>query len=267
MVGTGRGAQLGILIKGPEVLESTRTIDTVVLDKTGTVTTGRMTLHDVIVADGEDRARCSASPGALENASEHPIAAGHRRRGPRRGLARCHPSRTSATPKASACRASSTAMPSWSAARRSSPTGRCTWRDLAGPKGEAEAQGRTPVVVGWDGAVRGVLVVADTIKESSAEAVRQIRELGLRPGPPHRRQRARCPRRRRSGRHRRGPRRGAAGRQGRRHPHAAGAGPHRRDGRRRGQRRRRAGAVRPRPGNGHRHRRRDRGGRPDPRTR
>jgi Cu+-exporting ATPase len=74
MVGTGRGAQLGILIKGPEVLESTRTIDTVVLDKTGTVTTGRMTLHAVIVAEGEDRATVLRIAGALEDASEHPIA-------------------------------------------------------------------------------------------------------------------------------------------------------------------------------------------------
>src|SRR5690349_12405364 len=74
MVGTGRGAQLGILIKGPEVLESTRKVDTVVLDKTGTVTTGRMTLTDVIVADGENADEVLRMAGALEDASEHPIA-------------------------------------------------------------------------------------------------------------------------------------------------------------------------------------------------
>ncbi len=74
MVGTGRGAQLGILIKGPEVLESAKGVDTVVLDKTGTVTTGRMTLHDVVVGDGEDRTEVLRMAGALEGASEHPIA-------------------------------------------------------------------------------------------------------------------------------------------------------------------------------------------------
>ena len=74
MVGTGRGAQLGLLIKGPEVLESTRKVDTVVLDKTGTVTTGKMALVEVAVADGVDRGEVLRLVGALENASEHPIA-------------------------------------------------------------------------------------------------------------------------------------------------------------------------------------------------
>ena len=108
MVGTGRGAQLGILIKGPEVLESTRRVDTVVLDKTGTVTTGRMSLVEVTVADGVDRDEALRLVGALEDASEHPIAQAIAAR--RRGrAARCRRSRASPTARASASRASSTA--------------------------------------------------------------------------------------------------------------------------------------------------------------
>ncbi len=218
MVGTGRGAQLGILIKGPEVLESTRTIDTVVLDKTGTVTTGRMTLHDVIVAEGEDRATVLRIAGALEDASEHPIA---------RAIADAARAELGELPAVEGFSNTEGLGVQGVVEGRAVVVGReaflADWSqhlgDLAGPKGEAEAQGRTPVVVGWDGAVRGVLVVADTIKESSAEAVRQIRELGLRPvlltGDNER-----CrPRRGCGGRHRRGPRRGATRRQGRRHPH------------------------------------------------
>ena len=180
MVGTGRGAQLGILIKGPEVLESTRTIDTVVLDKTGTVTTGRMTLHDVIVADGEDRATVLRIAGALEDASEHPIA---------RAIADAARAELGTLPTVEGFTNTEGLGVQGVVEGRAVVVGReaflADWSthlgELAGPKGAAEAQGRTPVVVGWDGVVRGVLVVADTIKESSAEAVRQLRELGLRP--------------------------------------------------------------------------------------
>jgi Cu+-exporting ATPase len=180
MVGTGRGAQLGILIKGPEVLESTRTIDTVVLDKTGTVTTGRMTLQDVIVAEGEDRATVLRLAGALEDASEHPIA---------RAIADAARAEVGELPTVEGFSNTAGLGVQGVVDGHAVLVGReaflADWSqqlgDLADPKHEAEAQGRTPVVVGWDGAVRGVLVVADTIKESSAEAVRQIRELGLRP--------------------------------------------------------------------------------------
>lgn len=180
MVGTGRGAQLGILIKGPEVLESTRTIDTVVLDKTGTVTTGRMTLHEVVVAEGEDRATVLRIAGALEDASEHPIAraiadAGRSEHGllpPVEGFSNTEGLGVQGVVEGHAVVVGREAfLADWS-----QPLG-----DLSGAKDEAEALGRTPVVVGWDGAVRGILVVADTIKESSAEAVRQLRDLGLRP--------------------------------------------------------------------------------------
>ncbi len=180
MVGTGRGAQLGILIKGPEVLESTRAIDTVVLDKTGTVTTGRMTLHDVIVAEGEDRATVLRIAGALEDASEHPIA---------RAIADAARSEVGSLPPVEGFSNTEGLGVQGVVEGRAVVIGReaflADWSQplggLAGPKEDAEAQGRTPVVVGWDGAVRGVLVVADTIKESSAEAVRQLRDLGLRP--------------------------------------------------------------------------------------
>ncbi|KQV77083.1 carbonate dehydratase [Aeromicrobium sp. Root344] len=181
MVGTGRGAQLGILIKGPEVLESTRAIDTVVLDKTGTVTSGRMTLHDVIVAEGEDRAEVLRIAGALEDASEHPIA---------RAIAEAARREVGSLPAVEGFSNTEGLGVQGVVEGHAVVVGReaflADWSqhlttDLVGPKADAESQGRTPVVVGWDGAVRGVLVVADTIKESSAEAVRQIRELGLRP--------------------------------------------------------------------------------------
>ncbi len=181
MVGTGRGAQLGILIKGPEVLESTQRVDTVVLDKTGTVTTGQMTLVDVVAAPGEDADEVLRLAGALEDASEHPIAqaiaAGARER-----VGSLPPSRTSRTSRASACRASSTDTPCWSAVRDCWPSGRSTCRlALEQALADAQATGGTAVAVGWDGAARGIVVVADAVKPTSAEAIAQLRGLGLRP--------------------------------------------------------------------------------------
>ena len=124
LVGTGRGAQLGILIKGPEVLESTRQVDTVVLDKTGTVTTGRMSLVGVAVAGGVDEAEALRLVGALEAASEHPIGRAVAEAAAERHRAPAPPSRASPTAPASAWRAWSTAT-RWSrAALACSPTGR-----------------------------------------------------------------------------------------------------------------------------------------------
>ena len=182
MVGTGRGAQLGILIKGPQVLESTQRVDTIVLDKTGTITTGRMSVAGVHPGAPESSDELLRLAGALEDASEHPIAQAI----------------------ATAARASGVPLPSveefvnhdgrgvtgvvdghavlvgrrsWLAQEWSLPAP----SSLATVAEEAEAQGTTPVWVAWDGVVRGVIVVADTIKDTSAAAIAQFRELGLRP--------------------------------------------------------------------------------------
>jgi Cu+-exporting ATPase len=180
MVGTGRGAQLGILIKGPEVLESTRRVDTVVLDKTGTVTTGRMTLLDVVPAAAEDAGRVLRLAGALEAASEHPIAQAVARAAaqedalpPVEGFANVEGMGVTGTVEGSDVVVGRR--------RLLTERGLPLPAELEQAATDAEAAGRTAVVVGWDGAARGVLVVADAVKPTSAEAVRQLRDLGLTP--------------------------------------------------------------------------------------
>ncbi|MEE2039625.1 heavy metal translocating P-type ATPase [Nocardiopsis sp. CT-R113] len=181
MVGTGRGAQLGILIKGPEVLENTRRVDTVVLDKTGTVTTGRMALTGVAVTEGEDEEEVLRLAGALENASEHPIA---------RAVASGAAARVGALPVPEDFANIEGLGVQGVVDGRAVLVGRVAlleeWSqalpaDLSRALEAARAEGRTAVAVGWDGRARGVLVVADTVKPTSAEAVRQFRELGLTP--------------------------------------------------------------------------------------
>jgi Cu+-exporting ATPase len=181
LVGTGRGAQLGILIKGPEVLESTRRVDTVVLDKTGTVTTGQMALAEVVTAGGTDRAQALALAGALEHASEHPIAqaiasAGQRELGglgnvadfvSHQGLGvegRVEGNHVVAGRPSLLLERGIPLTPALDEARRA-----------------AEASGRTAIAVAWGGAPRAVLVVADTLKDTSAEAIERLKALGLRP--------------------------------------------------------------------------------------
>jgi P-type Cu+ transporter len=181
LVGTGRGAQLGLLIKGPEILESTRAVDTIVLDKTGTVTTGRMSLVDVAVARGEEREQVLALAGAVEDASEHPIAQAI----------------------AAAARAELGILPALDGFANHAGLGvegvvlehgvqigraafMAEWSleipaELREALAAAEARGGTAIVVAWDGAVRGALVVADTVKPTSAKAVASLKELGLRP--------------------------------------------------------------------------------------
>ncbi|MEV6541689.1 heavy metal translocating P-type ATPase [Streptomyces sp. NPDC051665] len=175
MVGTGRGAQLGILIKGPEVLESTRRVDTVVLDKTGTITTGRMTLQEVYVADGIDELELLRLAGALEHASEHPVA---------RAVAAGAEERVGPLPPAEHFENVPGRGVRGRVEGREVAVGRLfdeLPEELARARSEAESGGRTAVVVGWDGAARGVVAVADAVKETSADAVRQLRALGLTP--------------------------------------------------------------------------------------
>jgi P-type Cu+ transporter len=176
MVGTGRGAQLGILIKGPEVLESTRRIDTIVLDKTGTVTTGTMTLLDVITANGEQPDEVLRLAGALEDSSEHPIA---------KAIATAARDKLGDLPSVVDFKSLEGLGVQGVVDGHSVVVGRRRLLDLpdelAKAMREAESEGRTAVVVGWDGTARGVLVVADTVKPTSAEAVRRLRALGLTP--------------------------------------------------------------------------------------
>ncbi|MFD7416774.1 heavy metal translocating P-type ATPase [Kitasatospora purpeofusca] len=181
MVGTGRGAQLGILIKGPEVLENTRRVDTVVLDKTGTVTTGRMTLLAVRTADGTTEDEALRLAGALEHASEHPIAA---------AIATAAAERLGTLPAVEDFEN----LPGLGvqgvvdghavvAGRETLLTERALPlpAPLAEAKRAAEAAGRTAVAVGWDGAARAVLEIADAVRPTSARAVADLRALGLRP--------------------------------------------------------------------------------------
>ncbi|SDF34138.1 Cu+-exporting ATPase [Cellulosimicrobium cellulans] len=181
LVGTGRGAQMGVLIKGPEVLESTRSVDTVVLDKTGTVTTGVMTLTDVVTGTGTDRAELLRLAGALEDASEHPVA---------RAIARGAAQEVGPLPVPTEFTNVEGKGVQGVVDGHAVLVGResllAEWaqhlpRELTDAKARAEEQGGTAVVVGWDGEARGILVVADAVKPTSAEAIRQLRALGLTP--------------------------------------------------------------------------------------
>ncbi len=181
LVGTGRGAQLGLLIKGPEVLEATRRIDTVVLDKTGTVTTGEMAVVGAYLADGADEGEVLRLAGAVEDASEHPvaqaIAARAKREAPRlqavadfashsglgvQGVVDGH-----AVIVGRASFLADRAMPL--------PT------ELESARREAEGLGQTAIAAGWDGELRALFVVSDTVNPASAVAVDQLVGLGLRP--------------------------------------------------------------------------------------
>jgi len=181
LVGTGRGAQLGLLIKGPEILESTRRVDTIVLDKTGTVTTGRMSLVEVIAADDTGRDELLRIAGALEDASEHPIAQAIA------GAARQELGRLPAV-EAFANRdgLGVEGMVDGHGVQVGRPTLVAEW-GLAIPdrldaaRRNAEQRGETAVVAAWDGAVRGVFVIADTLKPTSPAAIEALRRLGLRP--------------------------------------------------------------------------------------
>lgn len=182
LVGTGRGAQLGIFIKGPQVLESTRRIDTVLLDKTGTITTGMMTLVDVLPAAGEDADDVLRRAAAVEDASEHPVATaiaagGRQKLGELPPVVGFRSARGLGVQGEVTGAAVLVGRPAWVAEQRSAPLPGA----LASAAAEREARGHTVVAVAWDGEVRGLLSVADTVKPSSAEAVRMLRGLGLTP--------------------------------------------------------------------------------------
>jgi Cu+-exporting ATPase len=181
MVGTGRGAQLGILIKGPEVLESTRTVDTVVLDKTGTVTTGEMTVHEVAPVPGTTTEEVLRLVGAVEDASEHPIA---------RAIAAAARARAGALPAVEQFASAQGLGVQGVVEGHAVVAGRAQfvadWGLTVPPRIDAviraaAERGQTAVLAGWDGVLRGAIVVADTIKPTSPEAVRGLRALGLRP--------------------------------------------------------------------------------------
>jgi P-type Cu+ transporter len=185
LVGTGRAAQLGVLIKGPEVLESTRRVDTIVLDKTGTVTTGKMTLVEVITAPDTDRATLLRYAGALEDASEHPVA---------QAIAKAATAELGSLPAPdgfanvegkgvqgivdghSVVVGRESLLADW--AQHLDPT---LSPALSKAKVRVESEGKTAVAVGWDGSARGILVIADTVRPTSAEAIRQFKRLGLTP--------------------------------------------------------------------------------------
>jgi P-type Cu+ transporter len=181
LVGTGRGAQLGLLIKGPEILESTRKVDTVVLDKTGTVTTGTMSLVDVTTLPDVRRDDALRVAGAVEDASEHPIG---------QAIARAAREQLGTLPPVEGFTNREGLGVEGIVERRGVQVGRpslMAQRSLRVPaeldaaRRRAEAQGRTAIMAAWDGEVRGVLVVADAVKPTSAQAVRSLRALGLRP--------------------------------------------------------------------------------------
>ncbi|MCI2267162.1 heavy metal translocating P-type ATPase [Sediminivirga luteola] len=181
LVGTGRGAQLGILIKGPEVLESTRRTNTVVLDKTGTVTTGKMTLEDALPAEGTERDELLRLAGAVEDASEHPIA---------QAIATGAVTATGSLPEVESFENIEGRGVQGIVEGHAVLVGResllADWgqhldEQLAATKQHAESQGKTVVAVGWDGQARGLLVVADQIKPTSAEAIGHFKQLGLTP--------------------------------------------------------------------------------------
>jgi Cu+-exporting ATPase len=181
LVGTGRGAQLGVLIKGPEVLESTRRVDTIVLDKTGTVTSGRMTLLEVVPAEGQDPQEVLRLAAAVEEASEHPIA---------QAIVRAATERLGEIPTVSDFQnvqgRGVTGVVDAHAVVAGRPALLADWALHLSPAlrsafERAESEARTAVAVAWDGEVRGILVVADQIKPSSTAAISALRGLGLTP--------------------------------------------------------------------------------------
>ncbi|MEA2193681.1 MAG: P-type Cu+ transporter, partial [Solirubrobacteraceae bacterium] len=174
LVGTGRGAQLGVLIGGPEILESTRRVDTIVIDKTGTATTGRMSLHSVNVAAGVSEGQALWLVGALQNGSEHPIGRAIAAAAQRLEAAPANVEDFTSRPGLGvqgtvAGRAIIAGRPALLA---SADPSLALPPELERARVAAEAEGRTAIAASWDGAAQALFVVADTVKPTSREAVR-----------------------------------------------------------------------------------------------
>ncbi|MFW0783014.1 heavy metal translocating P-type ATPase [Gordonia sp. CPCC 206044] len=177
MVGTGRGAQLGVLLKGPEVLETTRRVDTIVLDKTGTVTTGEMTLQSVVVVDSADADDVLTRAAAVEAGSEHPIGAAIVA-----GATRTDAAVSGAVTDFRATEGSGVVgVIDGVRVTISSPVGRALPDELAQAVASGEAEGATAVVVSFDDEPVGVIVIGDEIKPTSAAAIAELRRMGLTP--------------------------------------------------------------------------------------
>jgi P-type Cu+ transporter len=191
LTGTGRGAQLGIVISGPEVLESTRSVDTIVLDKTGTLTTGKMILAERAAAPRQDEAELLRLVAALESASEHPVAQAIVAAAREASLRPPVTLPPVTLPPVTGFASAPGLGVSGEVAGHTVVAGRADWLEtgwsmtvpgpLAARAARAEAAGRTVIFAGWDGQVRGILVVADTLKPTSAAAVRRLRAMGLHP--------------------------------------------------------------------------------------
>jgi P-type Cu+ transporter len=180
MVACGRGAELGIFIKGYRALESSRSADTVLLDKTGTITTGQMRVTEVVAADGTDRDEVLRRAAAVEQASQHPVA---------RAIASLARSEFGPVPQAAGFESLTGLGARGTVAGQEVVVGRpalLAGRGLAVPAAlasavsEWERSGQTAVLTGWDGAATGAIAVSDTVKPSAAEAVGELRRLGLR---------------------------------------------------------------------------------------
>ncbi len=182
LVGTGRGSQLGIIIRGPQVLEQTRTVDTILLDKTGTLTTAKMAVASAVPFNGTSLADLLATAASLEHGSEHPVA---------RAIVDHALAQGASLGSAEGFLTHAGQGVQGVVDGRAALAGRTSWladswavalpADAAATAASSEGEGATVIAVAWDGSFRGLITVRDTVKPSSAEAINRLRALGLRP--------------------------------------------------------------------------------------